>query len=137
MNYYELGKFIVEKSFKENKNIAVKIRIFNKTLFMFMPLNFTQDKENWLNRKLNTSQYFEMSTFDMHNKCNGDINLLHSKYGLDIKDFTLVAGAIPIINDNGCIGAIAVTGLLPEDDHNFLINAYNEFLNLNRNSNDL
>lgn len=103
---------------ERNKKAALEIFKNGRRSLLFIPDHMSLDKENWLIRKRNAVLYFGLSTYDLHKKCDGDESLLETKYGLSLKDVTLVMGSIPLIVEGaGLIGAITVTGLLPEEDH--------------------
>lgn len=71
--------------------------MLNKVVYHYCDLSLCLDKNNWLKRKRNTVLYFEMSSFDINKKLANDSSLLVSKYGLNLKDYCLTPGAVPII----------------------------------------
>lgn len=89
----------------------------------------TSDHEKWLNRKINTVLHFQQSTLYLNLKFQNNPQLLKDKYGLDLSQYTIVAGGFSIkVKDYGFIGAIAITGLDPLQDHQLVIDSLKEVL---------
>lgn len=106
-----------------NPKAALEIFKNGRRTLLFLTDEMNPDKENWLRRKRNSVLYFGMSTHDLFKKCQGEESLLESKYGLNKADYTLTPGSIPIsIEGVGLVGALSVTGLLPEEDHDLAMN---------------
>ncbi|MDY6062583.1 MAG: heme-binding protein [Erysipelotrichaceae bacterium] len=120
---YKIGKAISDKIIANNLAVAVNIYAYNKTLYHFTNDNTIPDKENWLIRKRNIVLHFHHSSKYINEKLNNDQTLLISKYGLNIENYAAIAGSFPIIVKNcGVIGAISISGLEPNDDHQLIIN---------------
>lgn len=101
-----------------NKKAAVEVYVRGRRALLFIPDALAQDKEDWLRRKRNSVLYFGLSTQALFEKQQGDEGKIESKYGKSIADYTFTPGGIPIVlQDGGMIGALSVTGLLPEEDH--------------------
>lgn len=126
---FSLGKIGVEHSMELGKDIAIEIFLNGKISFMFIPSSMGLDKVDWLKRKRNSVIYFGMSTLDLNLKLGGNEKLLSEKYALRLSEFTIVAGSIPIvIEDVGIVGALTITGLKPEEDHDFAEKILEEIL---------
>lgn len=124
---YRLGKIITDKAINENIKLCTDIYVNNKCLYHFSSDQCIPDNDNWLRRKRNTVLYFNNSTKFMGNKLKEDSTLLNTKYGLEIKDYAIVAGGYPVYLENGgFIGAICVSGQAPETDHQIIEDAIKE-----------
>ncbi|MCH4886153.1 hypothetical protein EZV73_01170 [Acidaminobacter sp. JC074] len=117
---YEIGNAIALKAIEENLKLCVDIYSCGKICYHFSSDKCSLDNINWLRRKRNSVLHFHNSTYFLDKKLNGDASLLPSKYGLSIKDYCIVAGAYPIFLDTHFLGAIAVSGMAPEDDHQII-----------------
>lgn len=119
---YQLGTFFYEYAKKNQIELCADIYANGHTLFHFSSDGSTADKDNWLRRKRNAVLQFAHSSKFMHLKCKGDDSLIETKYGCALKDMTFTPGAFPILVKNvGCIGAIAVSGLAPDEDHQLIL----------------
>ena len=119
---YNIGTSIVNEVLQTNQTVCVDIFAYGRVLFHFSSNNCIVDNDNWLRRKRNTVLYFNHCSEYMNTKLNGDSTLLESKYGLSINDYAIIPGGFPIKIENcGVVGAICVSGLAPEDDHNLII----------------
>lgn len=119
---FRLGTMIHEQCTKQHRSVGIEIHLYGRTVFQFLPNTLGPDKADWLRRKRNTVLYFGMSSKAMYEKCGGEESLLVSKYAKEGKDYTLTPGSIPIaIENSGIIGALTLTGLLPEEDHQLAV----------------
>ncbi len=117
------GLFALKTLRELNPAAALEIYKNGRRMLLFITDKMSPDKENWLERKRNSVLYFGLSTHDLNKKCDGQASVLESKYGLDKGNYTLVAGGIPIVIEGvGMVGALCVTGLLPEEDHDLAVN---------------
>ncbi|MFI3283637.1 MAG: heme-binding protein [Erysipelotrichaceae bacterium] len=119
----KIGNYIANKAIKHNMRIGVDIYVNGRTLFHFLSDQCSPDNDQWLKRKKNMVLYFQHSTKFMVEKLKGNSSLLSTKYGLKEQEYALIEGGFPIITEFGVIGAICVSGLLPEEDHQMVIEA--------------
>ena len=57
---WELGRFITEKIYAENRELAVAIRRLNGTIiYQHLTEGTNHINQNWMERKFNTVSYFE------------------------------------------------------------------------------
>ncbi|MCI6272697.1 MAG: heme-binding protein [Erysipelotrichaceae bacterium] len=125
----EIGNYITSKIINNKLDILVDIYAYGKVLYHFSNDNVSPDKENWIVRKRNTVLYFQHSSKYMNIKIGNNQKLLYEKYGLDLKNYCAVAGSFPIyLKNNGLIGAITISGLKPDEDHNLIIEAIKEYM---------
>jgi uncharacterized protein (UPF0303 family) len=118
---YRIGVMMVEKAIKEDLPIGIDITAYGKQLFHFNSDLASPDNDNWLRRKRNTVMHFHHSSKYFYLKVNGDQDLIHSKYGLSKEDYATIHGGFPIrLIDAGVIGAICVSGMKPEQDHELI-----------------
>lgn len=98
-------------------------------LFEFSSDECTPDNSQWLDRKINTVLHFHVSTQTLGVKLNQEATLLSEKYGLDESKFTLVSGGVPIkLKGQGVIGALAISGQAPLEDHHLAVMALNQLI---------
>lgn len=118
---YQLGLRMHEACLNQNIVLGLEVYLYGRTVFQFMPSSLGPDKVDWITRKRNSVLYFGMSTSALFNKCKQDENLLVSKYARDRAHYTLTPGSIPIrLKDGSLVGAATVTGLAPQEDHDFV-----------------
>ncbi|WP_274654840.1 heme-degrading domain-containing protein [Paenibacillus humicola] len=126
---YKVGTAIVEKAFREDKSVAVNIRMNGELLFYARMNGTTDNNDSWIARKNNTVGHFKHSSYYMHVllKSTGSNVEAHN---LDPKDYAAEGGAFPLILKNeGIVGTISVSGLPGEEDHAIIVGALREILN--------
>lgn len=102
--------------------IAYELHTLDRILLSYSNPLLSKDKVNWIRRKRNVVLAFGMSSKDVAIKNNEDISAFCQKYAYSVEDMTLTAGSVPIIDDNGyLIGALTVTGLSPDEDHDLAV----------------
>lgn len=120
----ELGTSIARKALEEHLPIGVEIRLGELCAFCFAAEGVSPNTQNWINRKLNTCDFFGHSTLWVYEKTSGDASLLDAKYGLDAHLSANAPGAVPLILKGfGKVGAIAVSGLAAQEDHDLIVEA--------------
>lgn len=130
---FRIGSYLAEKAIKEHLPIGIDVYAFNKTLFHFNSDQATPDNDNWLRRKRNTVLHFHHSSKYFYLKVNGDQNVIQDKYGLSKLDYATIHGGFPIrLKDAGVIGAICVSGLKPEQDHELILEALCSYFEISR-----
>jgi uncharacterized protein (UPF0303 family) len=128
---FRIGSWITEKAIQERLPIGIDIYAYGKTLYHFNSDLATPDNENWLRRKKNTVLHFHHSSKYFYLKVNGDQDLIQTKYGLSKTDYATIHGGFPLrLKDGGVIGAICVSGLKPEQDHDLVIEALHRHYNI-------
>ncbi len=123
-NAFSIGSFLAQKAIEENLPLCVSVFVNGREMFHFSSDECTPNHDQWLKRKRNTVLFFHHSTKFMGEKLNQEESLLVSKYGLKSENSTIVAGGVPIlIQGCGVIGALCVSGMKPEEDHQLAIEA--------------
>ncbi len=121
---WELGTSLAQKAMDKKLPIGIEIRIGELCAFCFAADGVTPNTQNWINRKLNTCDFFGHSTLWVNEKTGGDASLLGTKYGLDPHLSANAPGGMPIILKGfGRVGAIAVSGLAAHEDHELVVEA--------------
>lgn len=126
---FMMGQRIANYAIENDLQVCVEIVANGKVLFHFASDKCIPDNDQWLKRKINTVMYFHHSSKFIHFKLKGDSSLIGSKYGLRTEEYAVIHGGFPIYVENaGFIGAIAVSGLQPNEDHDLVIQTIKEFL---------
>jgi len=115
--------FLMNRLDEIGKPVTVRITGINQTLFHYVSCGCTPDKDNWVRRKTNSVLNFGHSSLWLFYKTEKDQNQLIEKYGLSLEDYTISAGAVPIlVKDVGMIGVIAVSGYYGlREDHDICL----------------
>lgn len=110
---------------KGKSKYCIQIRLFNKIIYQYVSDDCSMDNERWLNRKANSVLYFGMSTHDLYIKNKESDDNLTKKYALERSKYTFTPGSIPIVlYDQGVVGCVSVSGMLPEEDHGMIVDFF-------------
>lgn len=110
---------------KGKSKYCIQIRLFNKIIYQYVSDDSSMDNERWLNRKANSVLYFGMSTHDLYIKNKESDDNLTKKYALERSKYTFTPGSIPIVlYDQGVVGCVSVSGMLPEEDHGMIVDFF-------------
>jgi len=127
---YELGKYMTDLVYEKGIDLAISIRKLNGSiLYQHLTAGTNLLNENWMNRKFNSVSMNECSSYACWIKAEltGETIATHA---LDIKDYAFCGGGFPIRLKSGeLLGVIIVSNLPHEQDHSFIIEALNGFLN--------
>lgn len=127
---WDLGNIMVKIA--KEKSYAITIQIMYKEQIMFHaaingPLPRTA---NWIRRKTNTVMYANKSSLHFCALLKQDGKKV-ADLGLDFDDYVECGGGFPIIvKGEGVVGAIAVSGLFHTDDHQVMVDALTEYLDV-------
>lgn len=118
---FKLGKYLSEKSIKENLPIVIMIKRNDDMVFFYANKGTSNDNIWWVERKLNIVKRFQKSSAYIDAKLKSRSTSFADFYG-DDKDFAATGGAFPIrVKNVGVVGAIGISGLDSNTDHNLAV----------------
>ena len=120
-----MARFLMQRADESTIPITIRITKNDQILFHYVANNCAADKDNWVRRKINSVMNFGHSSLWLYYKTDMNTEQLVEKYGLSKEDYTISAGAVPImVRGVGMVGAIAVSGYSGlRDDHDLCIQA--------------
>jgi uncharacterized protein (UPF0303 family) len=125
---YRVGNKIIEKATRENKAIVVDIRRNGELLFYSRMEGTSSNNDKWVSWKNNVVQHFGHSSYYMHVFLKSTGSTVETS-GLNPNDYKAEGGAFPLlVEDEGIVGTITVSGLPGEEDHNMFTSVLREFL---------
>lgn len=125
---YEIGTMLANKAIAQQLPITIEIYLNDMTVYRYSHTGSNPINMNWSIRKRNSVLMFGHSTMWLNEKLKGEYPLLEARYGLSSEDYTLLEGSFPILTHSGVIGAISVSGLKPQEDHQIIVDTLTEFL---------
>lgn len=117
---YTLGNLIIKKvEDTKLKNVRIRIVIDNDIVFQYIMDG--KKGEEWLNRKQNTVEKYQHSSYYVY--------LQQDKIkDLDVNDpkLAICGGGFPLVINNTIRGCIIVSGLAHDEDHQLIIDCLKE-----------
>jgi len=128
-NALELGLAIVEEARRNGQRITVDITRAGQRLFLHAMEGTTVENENWIRRKNNVANHFGTSSWHTACRLRSEGLTMEEKHGLPISDYVGAGGAFPlIVEGEGQIGTITVSGLPDQEDHDLLTSVLRSYL---------
>lgn len=121
---WELGNLIKSAADQNAAPIAIEIYAFEQVLFSYFMPGTNKDNQDWINRKRQSVMRFSHSSY-----YTGQYNAIKNRDfetipHLDPKQYCAHGGSFPLrIKNSGLIGAVTVSGLAQEVDHQMVIDA--------------
>lgn len=127
-NAIEIGMKLYNKAQKEGKVIAFNISLNHRNLFHISMDGCAVDNDNWLIRKDNTVYRFFQSSYRVATFMEMLGLDFYEFYGVN-KDYVPAGGGFPITIANvGVVGCISLGGMMPQEDHQFIVDVLKEYL---------
>ncbi|WP_416403380.1 heme-degrading domain-containing protein [Arthrobacter sp. LFS091] len=124
---WRLGSLIANHAISSGFGVAIDIRRHNIVLFRCVLPGATSDQEEWIRRKAASVLRFEHSTALLGEQF-AERNPLGGGW-LAPEDYTLAGGSFPLrVRGVGVIGAITVSGLSSDDDHQLVVDGIRSYL---------
>lgn len=90
----------------------------------------SSENNMWINKKLNTVEAFDHSTFYKKAVYAGNEAKFYQDTGFSPKEFTIGGGGFPIfVKDVGIVGSLIISGLTDFEDHQL---AYDSLISLKK-----
>ena len=126
---WHLGTLLRAKLIQHGAGSSVEVELARHLLFACVTVGAKPGQANWIRRKRNTVHHFGRSTYSVGRELERDGGTLQTKHGLSEVDFAAHGGGFPIIlQGTGMVGSVILSGLPQRDDHNFVIEALAEVL---------
>ena len=128
---WQLGKFLVDKVAEKNYQLAISIRRINgNIIFQHVFEGTNLNNETWMNRKFNTvarTEWSSLRAWAIFTTLNEPV----PAHGLSESDYVFCGGGFPIRLKTGeVVGAVMVSGLYHTDDHDFIVEALSQYLEI-------
>lgn len=121
---WELGNLIKIAAEKLSVSVSIDVYAFEQVVFSYAMPGTSKDQQDWIRRKRNSVMRFGHSSYyqGQYNAAkNRDFEAIPY---LDPKEYCAHGGSFPIrIKNCGIIGAVTVSGLPQETDHQLAVDA--------------
>ena len=126
---FKLGTAIYNKAKSLDVSVTIDIRRGKHILFHYAMEGTSPNNDRWVERKSNTVQFIHKSSFrvGLENIHSGE-TLASSQY-LDPMVYAEHGGSFPLtVKGAGIIGAVTVSGLPQEEDHELVVDVLKNFI---------
>ena len=126
---WQLGCAIKTMAEQRNANVAIDITFNGHCLFSYAMPGTSIDNSEWIRRKRNVVQRYQHSSWYMGQYYAAKESTIEQRSLVDPKEFAPYGGSFPLtIRDVGVVGAISVSGLPQQEDHQLLVDVLEAFL---------
>ena len=128
---WQLGNLMRSRLLQANAAGTIEIDLAGQILFACTTPGATPGQADWIRRKRNTVRRFARSSYAVGRILERDGDTIESRHGLTLTDYAAHGGGFPIIlAGTGPVGSAIVSGLPQRDDHNLVVSALAELLNI-------
>ena len=126
---WELGNLIKLAADKLSAAVAIEIYAFEQVLFSYAMQGTAKDHQEWLRRKRQSVLRFGHSSY-YQGQYNASKNRdFEAQPHIDPKEYCAHGGSFPIrVKNSGMVGAVTVSGLPQEMDHQLVIDGLREVI---------
>ena len=126
---WELGNLIKLAADKLSAAVAIEIYAFEQVLFSYAMQGTAKDNQEWLRRKRQSVLRFGHSSY-YQGQYNASKNRdFEAQPHIDPKEYCAHGGSFPIrVKNSGMVGAVTVSGLPQEMDHQLVIDGLREVI---------
>ncbi|SDY40387.1 heme-degrading domain-containing protein [Eubacterium barkeri] len=123
---WDIGVRLQKKAAIQHYPISIRIEACDRILFAASLPGAGPINDDWARRKGNTARRFNKSSYEMglYTRLRGYD--LCARYGLEPSEYAASGGAVPIIINGMTIGAITVSGLAENEDHDLVVSTIHE-----------
>lgn len=124
----ELAKLMIKKEKEIQKPVAFCIYLNGCTVFQYLPEGTGLLNECWFKKKIKTVMSLRWSTMRLWTWQETSEKIKRNPEMLPTEDVTPCGGGFPInVKGCGCVGVIVVSALGDQADHDFIIDALEDF----------
>ncbi|WP_214850860.1 heme-degrading domain-containing protein [Exiguobacterium sp. s193] len=118
------GQYVIERALREELAVAVEIKRNGQRLYYAALEGTAPDQEEWIRRKSNVVTRHGHSSLYMRVYNELKERSYHTMYAVAPADYADAGGSFPIrVRGVGIIGALTVSGLSQEADHQLAVDA--------------
>ena len=121
---WELGNLIKGAAEKLSVAVSIEVYAFEQVVFSYAMPGTTKDQQDWIRRKRQSVMRFSHSSYYEGQYSAAKNRDFEAIPHLDPKEYCAHGGSFPLrIKNCGIIGAVTVSGLPQETDHQLAIDA--------------
>ena len=125
---YKLGNRMVQKAMDRGVDLAMMIKVNQKTLFYYAFDGTDLNHERAVIRKSNVAQAFRCPSLSIFYELQ-ESGLTIKDRGREPMEYLALGGAVPVyVEQAGMIGTICVSGMSHFEDHRFTVECIEEYL---------
>jgi uncharacterized protein (UPF0303 family) len=125
----ELGLALLNEARTRSKPATIDISRHGQQLFHVAMAGTSADNDHWIRRKNNVVARFGHSSYYVGRQLERAGETMEARFLLSSQEFAAHGGAFPLlIRGVGVVGAITVSGLPQEEDHEVVVTTLRRFL---------
>ena len=126
---WDIGNMLYERAKREKRIVTISIVLNGHKLFYYSFKGTNPSNDKWIIRKENTVNHFFKSSYEVAILMEIKKDNLTNRYGLPSDNYAASGGSVPIIIKNtGIVGTITLSGMSQEEDHYFITDIIEEYL---------
>jgi uncharacterized protein (UPF0303 family) len=124
-----LGASIAEKARSRGLSVTIDLRRGEQQLFHLALSGTSADNDQWILRKSRVVLRFGHASFLIGLKLKLAALGIEEKYAVSSLEYSPHGGSFPVyVEGTGLVGAVTVSGLAQEEDHELVVESIRDFL---------
>ena len=125
---HSIGAALHEEAKRREAAVAIDVTAFGQQLFHLAMAGTAPDNDRWIERKHATVLRFGKSSLRVGRELALEKLSIEERYHVSALQFAPNGGSFPImLKGGGVIGAVAVSGLTQEEDHELVVSVLEQF----------
>lgn len=126
---WELGSLIKQAAEKLSVAVSIEVYAFEHVIFSYSMPGTSKDNQEWIRRKRQSVMRFGHSSYYQGQYSASKNRDFEAQAHIDPKEYCAHGGSFPIrIKNCGLVGALTVSGLPQEMDHQLAVDALREVI---------
>ena len=121
---WTLGAALRQRAAARGEAVAIEVRLHGHTVFLHAMSGTAPANADWARRKRNVVEWLQESSYGVGLADAAAGRSIVELMGMSPRDMATHGGSVPIVVDGqGCVGAVTVSGLPQRADHEMVVEA--------------
>ncbi len=128
---WDIGVALRSAAIARGAAMTFEVQLAGRVLFHSVTLEAAAGQADWIRRKRNTVLRFGRSSYSMGLELEKAGLTIEARHGLTLVEYAMHGGGFPLtLAGAGCVGCVVCSGLPQREDHNMVVRAMAQILDV-------